>query len=289
MLGLLLLSLPPHPRRRAADTALGDAVESEVVYAMHKPRGVVSKVQAPSPYQRTLTDVMEDAGVPPIPGHVGRLDAETSGLLLLTTHSLLLRSLVGQPEVLDAYGGAAVGKVYRLLLAGRHARGDGAIASLQEPLAFERSERVIRADSARLLRLRTFRHDAIASGEYKLLGRAEGAALDEERAALRAARAAPVVVRSSGATRAPHVPDGGWLTYVDLEIRQGRHHQIRRLCRRAGLKLRHLKRLSVGPVALGSLPPGGVRELGRDEREALYARCLPQLREAQLERLRTAG
>ena len=103
------------------------------------------------------------------------------------------------------------------------------------------------------------------------------------------ARAAPVVVRSSGATRAPHVPDGGWLTYVDLEIRQGRHHQIRRLCRRAGLKLRHLKRLSVGPVALGSLPPGGVRELGRDEREALYARCLPQLREAQLERLRTAG
>ena len=75
MLGLLLLSLPPHPRRRAADTALGDAVESEVVYAMHKPRGVVSKVQAPSPYQRTLTDVMEDAGVPPIPGHVGRLDA----------------------------------------------------------------------------------------------------------------------------------------------------------------------------------------------------------------------
>ena len=170
MLGLLLLSLPPHPRRRAADTALGDAVESEVVYAMHKPRGVVSKVQAPSPYQRTLTDVMEDAGVPPIPGHVGRLDAETSGLLLLTTHSLLLRSLVGQPEVLDAYGGAAVGKVYRLLLAGRHARGDGAIASLQEPLAFERSDRVIRADGARLLRLRTFRHDAIASGEYKLLG-----------------------------------------------------------------------------------------------------------------------
>ena len=83
------------------------------------------------------------------------------------------------------------------------------------------------------------------------------------------------------------MPDGGWLTYVDLEIRQGRHHQIRRLCRRrpqapppGG---------SVGPVALGSLPPGGVRELGRDEREALYARCLPQLREAQLERLRTAG
>ena len=43
MLGLLLLSLPPHPRRRAADTAHGDAVESEVVYAMHKPRGVVLK------------------------------------------------------------------------------------------------------------------------------------------------------------------------------------------------------------------------------------------------------
>ena len=40
---------------------------------------------------------------------------------------------------------------------------------------------------------------------------------------------------------------------------------------------------------LQPLDLGGVRELGRDEREALYARCLPQLREAQLERLRTAG
>ena len=73
------------------------------------------------------------------------------------------------------------------------------------------------------------------------------------------------------------MPEGGWLTRVELELRQGRHHQIRRLCRRARVKLRHLERTAVGPVELGALPAGGVRVLGLEERRALYAACLPGL------------
>ena len=99
-------SLPAHPRYRATDTPAGDAIASETIYAMHKPRGVVSAVRDPDPYRRTLTDVMVAAGVPPLTAHVGRLDAETSGLLLLTSHPLLLRAIIGR---LEAGAGIAVG------------------------------------------------------------------------------------------------------------------------------------------------------------------------------------
>ena len=58
---------------------------------------------------------------------------------------------------------------------------------------------------------------------------------------------------------AAHIPEDGWLTEVEVQLRQGRHHQIRRLCKRAGLRLLHLRRISVGPIALGGMVPGEVR------------------------------
>ncbi len=270
-------SLPAHPRYRATDTPAGDAIASETIYAMHKPRGVVSAVRDPDPHRRTLTDVMVAAGVPPLTAHVGRLDAETSGLLLLTSHPLLLRAIVGQPEVLEPFGGQPLPKVYTLLLAGRHAVDSVPIASLSEPLSFERSERTIEAEGARLLSVESFRDEALAAGEYRFCGRDDAERVAAERSALRSALAAPIRSRATGAMIAAHVPHGGWLTLVTLEISQGRHHQVRRLCRRARLKLRHLTRVSVGSIALGELPPGGVRVLTRAERAELYESCLPRL------------
>ena len=75
-----------------------------VVYAIHKPRNVLSAVSDANPNRRTLTDVMVAAGVTPLPGHVGRLDAETSGLMLVTDDTLLLRAMLQWPEVVEAYG-----------------------------------------------------------------------------------------------------------------------------------------------------------------------------------------
>ena len=74
---------------------------------------------------------------------------------------------------------------------------------------------------------------------------------------------------------AAHIPEDGWLTEVEVQLRQGRNHQIRRLCKRAGLRLLHLRRISVGPIALGGMAPGEVRELSAEEKAALYAACLP--------------
>mmetsp|Transcript_57483 Transcript_57483/g.113289 ORF Transcript_57483/g.113289 Transcript_57483/m.113289 type:complete len:121 (-) Transcript_57483:169-531(-) len=69
---------------------------------------------------------------------------------------------------------------------------------------------------------------------------------------------------------------GGWLTEVAVDICQGKHHQIRRLCSRAGLRLLHLRRESIGPLALGDMRAGDVRTLSPEEVAALRGSCLPR-------------
>jgi 23S rRNA pseudouridine2604 synthase len=49
-------------------------------------------------------------------------------------------------------------------------------------------------------------------------------------------------------------------------LREGRKRQIRRMCELVGLKVLALKRVRIGSVALGPLPPGQWRLLGEHER-----------------------
>ena len=79
----------------------------------------------------------------------------------------------------------------------------------------------------------------------------------------------------------------GWLTEVAIEICQGRHHQIRRLCSRADLRLLHLRRVSIGPIELGEMRAGDVRALSSEETKALQDACLPRYLEG-VERRRKA-
>jgi len=54
-------------------------------------------------------------------------------------------------------------------------------------------------------------------------------------------------------------------TTLNLTIHEGRNRIIRRACEAAGLDLKELKRVRVGPVGLGSLPEGRYRPLTPDE------------------------
>ena len=56
-----------------------------------------------------------------------------------------------------------------------------------------------------------------------------------------------------------------------VTIREGRNRQIRRLCERAGLKVLLLRRVSEGPLSLGSLAPGAWRVLTDEELSKLWA------------------
>lgn len=52
-------------------------------------------------------------------------------------------------------------------------------------------------------------------------------------------------------------------------LREGKKHQIRRLCRRFGIEVVDLFRVAVGPLTLGDLPEGCWRLAGPDELERL--------------------
>lgn len=200
---------------------------------------------------------MLDAGFSPMAGHVGRLDVQTSGVILVTADSALHRAILHQPDKSD---GVELTKEYTLLLLGQHRSGSHAIASLAEPLTFSRSSSLVYADAARVRRLCCFQDDAIAAGGYRNIYRVA---------------AYPNI--SSGPTDEGTEADArcGWLTEVSVQICQGRHHQIRRLCARAGLHLLHLRRVAIGPVRLGDMRPGEVRLLGSEERRGFtrHAGC----------------
>lgn len=51
----------------------------------------------------------------------------------------------------------------------------------------------------------------------------------------------------------------------ELTIVEGRNRQVRRMCRHVGHPVIKLRRIAVGPVKLGALPPGTYRHLSNDE------------------------
>jgi 23S rRNA pseudouridine2605 synthase len=59
------------------------------------------------------------------------------------------------------------------------------------------------------------------------------------------------------------------VSLVELTVTEGRKRQVKRMFGALGLSVRHLERVSVGPVALGALPRGAFRRLSDDEVAAL--------------------
>lgn len=63
------------------------------------------------------------------------------------------------------------------------------------------------------------------------------------------------------------LPDGG--SVVELQLREGRKRQVRRMLSAVGHPVRELTRVAYGPIKLGTLPEGQVRALRPDEVQAL--------------------
>jgi 23S rRNA pseudouridine2605 synthase len=163
---------------------------------LNKPRGVVSTMSDPQG-RRTLADLVADR--PERLFHVGRLDTDTSGLLLLTNDGDFAQRM--------AHPSYEVDKTYVAEVAGDVSKAT----------------------------LRSLR---------------DGVTLEDGPVTVTAVR---VVQRGSGRT------------IVELVIHEGRNRIVRRLMDAVGHPVRRLTRTAIGPVRLGQLPSGALRELSRDE------------------------
>ncbi len=55
--------------------------------------------------------------------------------------------------------------------------------------------------------------------------------------------------------------DGKKTTWLSLTLREGRNHQVKRMCTAVGHPVLKLRRIKVGPIRLGTLRPGESRRL----------------------------
>lgn len=171
--------------------------EATEVWVVNKPLGVTSTAREPGRRRAVVELVRSDKRLYP----VGRLDADSTGLILVTNDGELANRLM-HPR----YG---VRKTYA--------------AKLARPIA-----------DAGVRRLR------------------EGVQLDDG------------MTHPARVTRLDE-------RRIEIEIGEGRNRQVRRMIEAVGNEVRALERVRFGPLELGGLGPGGVRQLTATELRALRA------------------
>jgi 23S rRNA pseudouridine2605 synthase len=172
-----------------------------VVFMLNKPRGVHSTMSDPAG-RPCIGDLVQGLGVRVF--HVGRLDAETEGLLLLSNDGELANRLTHPSH--------GVSKTY--------------LAQVPGPVR-----------GATLAQLR------------------RGVELDGRAVEVESVR---VVSKTSGSV------------LLELVIHEGRKHVVRRLLAEVGHPVSALVRTQFGPLHLGGLRPGRVRQLTGVELRELY-------------------
>jgi len=174
-----------------------------VYLVLNKPVGVTSTMSDPHA-ERTLSDLVADR--PERLFHVGRLDTDTSGLLLLTNDGEFAQRMAHPSyEVDKTYVAAVEGVVYPNVV-------------------------------KRLLAGVTLDDGPVTVSSVKLVG-------------------------GQGTAR-----DG---SILELVIHEGRNRIVRRLLDEVGHPVRQLSRTAIGPVVLGRLGVGEMRQLTNDELGAL--------------------
>jgi len=206
---------------------------------LHKPKGVISTASDPEG-RRTVLDLVElPKGMNARLFPVGRLDADSTGLLLLTDDGELAQRLT-HPKF-------GVAKTYRVTVKGR-------------------------LETEQIDRLRRGVHLAseTEAGSPESRGAPPGSAKPSSK---RAAFDRIEIVRRD------RNPQGDERTVLQITLREGQNREIRRVLARLGLKVRKLTRIGLGPVNLKGVGVGRWRLLHRGEVEALFNASRPETRD----------
>lgn len=201
---------------RVDGRAVRAAGHPKLVYVLHKPPGVVSTARDPQGRPTVVGLVRSSERLFP----VGRLDADTTGLILLTNDGDLA-NLLTHPR----YG---VPKTYRVTVG-------------NPPIRAEALERL-----------------------------AAGVELED-------GPTAPAKARRIAPDR------------FEIIIREGRKRQVRRMAEAVGYRVRHLERVALGPLRIGTLEPGRFRRLKPAEIESLRRAAAPSRRRRTGSRPRPAA
>jgi 23S rRNA pseudouridine2605 synthase len=189
----------PETDRVEVDGSVVRPVEVGVVLVLNKPVDVVSSLVRQD-QRRCLTDLLPERWRGRRLFHVGRLDADSSGLLLLSDDGDLAQALTHPSH--------PVWKVYRVDVRPR-------------------------LDEAQLR--------ALADGTIVLDGR-------------------PVAP-----ARARVLVEGSARCTLEIQLREGRNRQIRRMVEALGARVTALHRTAFGPIRLDDLAAGEIREASAAE------------------------
>lgn len=205
--------------------------DAPVTLMLHKPAGFVTTMSDPQgrPTVAELVPAGEHPGLFPI----GRLDRDTTGLLLFSTDGELGHALL-RPK-------GHVAKRYLALVEGRPTRAE-----------LERLRAGIELDDGPTL-----------PAEAAVL---EG---DAERRALACLDASAPESRAASRQHASALRSRG-TSVVRIGLHEGRKRQVRRMLGAVGHPVLALHRDSFGPLELKGLPRGAWRALDPDEVEALH-------------------
>lgn len=219
------------------DGARVEPPREAVTIMLHKPAGYVTTMSDPQgrPCVAELVPKGEGrfAGLYP----VGRLDADTTGLLLFSTDGELGNALL-HPRM-------HVEKLYLALVEGT-----------PDARAVERLSRGVRLSDG-----------MTAPAEVRLL---EGAQAQQAARLIGSDAAASGNARRHGGKRSRAVFErSGACAYVAVGLREGRKRQVRRMLEAVGHPVVALHRASFGPLSLGDLPRGQWRELTSEEAASL--------------------
>lgn len=225
----------PRSRRGKEDTAVG-----KTYLVVNKPRGVISTNDDPEGRARVI-DLIDDKRYDRKRLYpVGRLDADSIGMILLTddgelTHRLTHPSFEATKEYRVTVNGKVDVKDLEKLRKGIYLASPNEISKTKSP-----------ADPAHA---NSPAEPASAGGP---LGWKKS---DAKKAAVDAVR----IVRVERDTAR------GDRTMLAITLHEGQNREIRRVLARLGLKVRKLKRVAIGPIQLKTLRSGGWRALTTPE------------------------